>query len=71
MLPAMVDGSSPIVQRLKASNKKIRGVEPRVEYRPGAFDAGCLCALNIPTVMWGAKGGAGVLGDDYLPLSTA
>jgi len=71
MLPAMVEAESPIVRRLSESNRRIRGIEPAIRYRPGTYDAGGPCAMGVPTVMWGASGGAGLLGDDFVPLSAA
>ncbi len=68
MLPAEVDPGSPVVQRLRESNVQVRGVEPELLSIPGAFDAGGLCAMGIPTVMWGASGGDGLLGDDWVTL---
>lgn len=68
MLPAEVDPESPVVQRLRGANVRARGVEPELRSIPGAFDAGGLCAMGIPTVMWGAAGGDGLLGDDWVTL---
>ncbi len=71
MLPALVDPSRDIVRWLQASNMAVRGQECELQYGQGSFDAGGPCALGIPTVMWGASGGAGLLGDDYVALSAA
>lgn len=71
MLPAEVDPDSPIVQNIIRSQKRVRGEEPELKYRPGAFDAGGPCAMGVPTVQWGAGGGDGLLGDDFVPLRDA
>ena len=71
MLAAYVDEDAPIVQRLAASTEFVRGKKPAIYYGPGAFDAGGPCALGVPTVMWGPRGGDGLLGDDYIPISSA
>jgi hypothetical protein len=42
-----------------------------VTYSPGSFDAGGLCAAGVPTVMYGAQGGAGLLGADFVTIADA
>jgi len=69
MLPAVVDAGSEVVRRLCDATEFVRKQRPKVRYQPGAFDAGGPCALGVPTVMWGPRGGDGLLGDDFMPLS--
>lgn len=69
MLPALVDEDCPIVTRLAGAAEFTRGKRPRIVYQPGSYDAGGPCARGIPTVQWGASGGSGILGDDFVPLS--
>jgi acetylornithine deacetylase/succinyl-diaminopimelate desuccinylase-like protein len=71
MLPALVDPAAPVVRALRAANHAVRGVAPALYYGRGSFDAGGPCAHGVPTVMWGASGGHGLLGDDFVPLSAA
>jgi acetylornithine deacetylase/succinyl-diaminopimelate desuccinylase-like protein len=71
MLPAMVSRDAPIVRMLRAANVAVRGVEASLCYGQGSFDAGGPCAHGVPTVMWGASGGDGLLGDDFVPLAAA
>ncbi len=71
MLPALVDPECALVAGLRAANREVRGVEPRLYYGRGSFDAGGPCSMGVPTVMWGASGGSGLLGDDFVPLSAA
>jgi len=71
MLPALVDPSAPVVRALCAANNTVRGVDPTLYYGRGSFDAGGPCAHGVPTVMWGASGGNGLLGDDFVPLASA
>ncbi len=68
MLPALVDAAEPGVQALQVAHTAILG-EPAATYHGrGAFDAGGPCAHGIPTVMYGASGGVGLLGPDFVPL---
>jgi len=71
MLPALVDPAAPIVRGLCAASRAVRGVDPDLYYGRGSFDAGGPCAHGVPTVMWGASGGLGLLGDDFVPLTAA
>ncbi len=72
MLPSLVDENSSIVRDLSEANFTARGVRPRLNYGPGAFDAGfSSTTMRIPTVMWGASGGDRLLGDDYVSLRDA
>lgn len=69
MLPALVDPAHPGVIALQAANRAVRGREARVIYGQGTFDAGGPCARGVPTVMYGASGGGGLLGPDFVPLA--
>jgi len=71
MLPALVDPETDLVRGLQAANRAVRAVEPRLYHGQGSFDAGGPCARGVPTVMWGASGGRGLLGDDFVPLAAA
>lgn len=71
MLPALVDPDCELVTQLRRANHEVRGVDPRLHYGRGSFDAGGPCSMGVPTVMWGASGGLGLLGDDFVPLSAA
>lgn len=71
MLPALVDPGEDVVTRLVEANREVRGTEPTLLHGPGSFDAGGPCAMGIPTVMWGASGGDGLLGEDFVTLSAA
>jgi acetylornithine deacetylase/succinyl-diaminopimelate desuccinylase-like protein len=69
MLPALVDPEHPGVRALQDANRTVRGDEARTVYGQGTFDAGGPCALGIPTVMYGASGGVGLMGVDFVPIS--
>lgn len=69
MLPALVEPDHPGVRALHASHAAERGREPAVQYGQGSFDAGGPCALGIPTVMYGASGGAGLTGVDFVTIA--
>jgi acetylornithine deacetylase/succinyl-diaminopimelate desuccinylase-like protein len=69
MLPALVEPADPGVQALQEANRSIRGHEAPTLYDQGSFDAGGLIARGVPTVMYGASGGVGLLGDDFVPIS--
>lgn len=69
MLPALVDEAGPGVQALQEANEAIRGQRAETIYGKGTFDAGGPCSLGIPTVMFGASGGVGITGTDYVPIS--
>jgi hypothetical protein len=62
---------APIVTRLAGATAGIRGRRPDLKYQPGSYDAGGPCAWGIPTVQWGASGGLGLLGDDFMPVQAA
>ena len=69
MLPALVGANEPGVRTLQAANVAVRDHEATVRYGQGTFDAGGPCALGVPTVMYGASGGAGLTGTDFVPIS--
>jgi acetylornithine deacetylase/succinyl-diaminopimelate desuccinylase-like protein len=69
MLPALVDPGEAGVHALQDSNRAFRGHEAETVYGQGTFDAGGPCALGIPTVMFGASGGVGLMGVDFVPIS--
>jgi acetylornithine deacetylase/succinyl-diaminopimelate desuccinylase-like protein len=71
MLPAMVEPDDPGVQALQAAHAAVTGGPAETYYGQGTFDAGGPCSLGIPTVMYGAKGGSGLTGDDFVPISDA
>ncbi len=71
MLPALVSEDEAVVQHLKQAYRSVRGNDPRTMYSKGTFDAGGLCALGIPTIMWGASGSSGLLDADFVRLSDA
>jgi len=69
MLPALVPADHPGVQALQAANLAVRGAPAETYHGQGTFDAGGPCALGVPTVMYGASGGVGLLGPDYVAVS--
>jgi acetylornithine deacetylase/succinyl-diaminopimelate desuccinylase-like protein len=69
MLPALVAPEDPGVVALQGANRAIRGQEAHVIYGQGTFDAGGPCARGVPTVMYGASGGVGLLGPDFVPIA--
>lgn len=69
MLPAMVDPEHPGVRALQEAHAAIHGQAAATQYGQGTFDAGGLCAVGVPTVMYGAGGGAGLLGVDFVPIA--
>jgi acetylornithine deacetylase/succinyl-diaminopimelate desuccinylase-like protein len=69
MLPAEVDPEHPGVRALQAAHAAIHGHPADVLYGQGSFDAGGPCAAGVPTVMYGAGGGAGLLGADFVPIA--
>jgi acetylornithine deacetylase/succinyl-diaminopimelate desuccinylase-like protein len=69
MLPALVDPQHPGVSALQEAHAAIQGHPADTHYGQGTFDAGGLCAMGVPTVMYGAGGGAGLLGADYVPIA--
>jgi acetylornithine deacetylase/succinyl-diaminopimelate desuccinylase-like protein len=66
MLPSLVDPGDPGVLSLKAEHRRVTGQEAQLAYPPSTFDAGVCTAAGIPTVMYGAGGGAGLLDPDYV-----
>jgi acetylornithine deacetylase/succinyl-diaminopimelate desuccinylase-like protein len=69
MLPALVEPDHPGVRALQEANMAIRGHEAEIRYGQGTFDAGGPCSLGVPTVMYGASGGAGLTSADFVPIS--
>lgn len=69
MLPALVDPGEPGVRALTEAHRAVLGADPAYSYGQGTFDAGGPCAAGIPTVMYGAGGGGGLIGDDFVPIS--
>lgn len=69
MLPALVEPDAGVVQALQRASKAITGAIPKSFHGQGAFDAGGLCNAGVPAVMYGASGGSGLLGDDFVALS--
>ncbi len=69
MLPALVEPDEPWVEALAEAHAVVTGDEPVVVYGQGTFDAGGPLAHGIPTVMYGASGGVGLTGPDFVPVS--
>jgi acetylornithine deacetylase/succinyl-diaminopimelate desuccinylase-like protein len=69
MLPALVDPEHPGVRALQEAHAAVHGHMAETRYGQGTFDAGGLCALGVPTVMYGAGGGAGLTGVDFVPIA--
>ncbi len=69
MLPALVDPNHRGVRMLAQAHAAVHGEAPDTYYGQGTFDAGGPCAAGVPAVMYGVGGGAGVLEDDFVPLS--
>lgn len=69
MLPALVNADLPWVAAIKQAHSAELGSEPDTIFGRGSFDAGGPCALGVPTVMYGASGGSGLLGDDFVVIS--
>ena len=69
MWPALVDPEIRGVRILAQSHAAVHDEQPDTYYGQGTFDAGGPCAAGVPAVMYGVGGGAGVLEDDYVPLS--
>jgi acetylornithine deacetylase/succinyl-diaminopimelate desuccinylase-like protein len=69
MLPALVHPELPGVRALQAAHTAVHGHPADALYGQGSFDAGGLCAAGVPTVMYGAGGGAGLLGADFVPIA--
>jgi len=71
MLPALVDAEHPWVNALRAAHRATLGRKAESSYPRSTFDAGGLCAAGVPTVMYGAGGGAGLTGPDFVPIADA
>ena len=71
MLPAVVDPSLPWVKAMERAHAAESNSSPDHLWGRGSFDAGGPCARGVPTVMYGASGGDGLLGDDYIVVSDA
>jgi acetylornithine deacetylase/succinyl-diaminopimelate desuccinylase-like protein len=71
MLPASVDPELAWVQALERAHTREVAAAPAQLWGRGSFDAGGPCARGVPTVMYGASGGAGLLGDDFVTVSDA
>ena len=69
MLPALVDPELPWVRALAEAHAAVLGAAPATQYGQGTFDAGGPCALGVETVMYGAGGGDGLTGDDFVPIA--
>jgi acetylornithine deacetylase/succinyl-diaminopimelate desuccinylase-like protein len=68
MLPALVDPTDPGVEALRRSHLASCGEEAPLRYSQGAFDCGGIIARGVPAVMYGAGGGEGLLGVDFVPI---
>jgi acetylornithine deacetylase/succinyl-diaminopimelate desuccinylase-like protein len=69
MLPALVDPADHGVAALAAAHGEVTGAPPPTHYGQGSFDAGGPIARGVPTVMYGAGGGVGLTGTDFVPIS--
>ncbi len=69
MLPALVDPEHWGVHALGAAHAAVLGSPAHTVYGQGSFDAGGLCTAGIPTVMYGAGGGTGLMGADFVPIA--
>lgn len=69
MLPALVDDAEPGYLALQAAHAAVTGSAATTAYGQGSFDAGGPCSLGIPTVMFGAGGGVGLTGVDFVPIA--
>ncbi len=69
MLPALVDPDLRWVAAMERVHKDERRDGPERIWGRGSFDAGGPCARGVPTVMYGASGGDGLLGDDFVVIS--
>jgi len=69
MLPALVDEGDAGIQALQEAHQAMCGHQAQTCYESGTFDAGGLVARGVPTVMYGASGGVGLLGVDFVPIS--
>jgi acetylornithine deacetylase/succinyl-diaminopimelate desuccinylase-like protein len=71
MLPALVASVHPWVAALREAHTATLGREAESSYPRSTFDAGGLCAAGVPAVMYGAGGGVGLTGPDFVPISDA
>ncbi|MEZ4520564.1 MAG: peptidase dimerization domain-containing protein [Thermomicrobiales bacterium] len=71
MLPAIVEPGLEWVGALGEAHRQERGSLPEQIWGHGSFDAGGPCARGVPTVMYGASGGDGLLGDDFVVIADA
>ena len=71
MLPAVVEPELPWVKALASAHAAETSSKPDHLWGRGSFDAGGPCARGVPTVMYGASGGDGLLGDDFIVISDA
>jgi acetylornithine deacetylase/succinyl-diaminopimelate desuccinylase-like protein len=69
MLPALVEPDHWGVRALGAAHAAVLGQPVATHYGQGSFDAGGPCAHGVPTVMYGAGGGAGLMGADFVPTA--
>jgi acetylornithine deacetylase/succinyl-diaminopimelate desuccinylase-like protein len=69
MLPALIDPDDAGIQALQEANRAIGGHKAKTYYEQGTFDAGGLVARGVPTVTYGASGGVGLMGVDFVPIS--
>jgi acetylornithine deacetylase/succinyl-diaminopimelate desuccinylase-like protein len=69
MLPALVDPDLAWVGALERAHRAERRQDPERVWGRGSFDAGGPCARGVPTVMYGASGGDGLLGDDFVAIA--
>jgi acetylornithine deacetylase/succinyl-diaminopimelate desuccinylase-like protein len=69
MLPALVDPDLAWVGALERAHAAEFRKAPERVWGRGSFDAGGPCSLDVPTVMYGASGGDGLLGDDFVVIS--
>lgn len=70
MFPALVEPDSPLVKGLSRAHQLVTGTGLETYYGMGSFDAGGPAARGIPTVMYGASGGDGLLGADFVSISS-
>lgn len=69
MRPALVEGETRLLTALSAAYLEVAGVPLERTVMGGTFDAGGPTSLGIPTISFGASGGDGLLGDDWMKVS--
>ncbi len=69
MRPALVEGPTPLLSALDAAYQEVAGEPLEHTVLGGTFDAGGPTSLGIPTISFGASGGDGLLGDDWVTVS--